>query len=213
LMPTHNGSEWMEFEEFDTAEPVHPKLPPNCFEMIARDFIAGGGGAQASLGAAACHVFEGRELVPFAIAWLERQELTSRIGFEVDEQHSRIPRIDERSLIELVREYETGQGFDCPGAYSGLHAEELHGEVANCGESQTLLGCDCGTRECWPLRCRITRKSKWVVWDEFRQPFRPERDYSGLGPFAFDAREYDEAIQDLSTVRNTSCGTSGPVPS
>jgi aminoglycoside 3-N-acetyltransferase len=213
LMPTHNGSEWMEFEEFDTAEPVHPKLPPNCFELIARDFIASGGGVQAPLGDATCHVFEGRELVPFAIAWLERQELTSKLGFDVDEQHFRIPRIDERSLLELVREYETAQGFDCPGAYSGLYTEELHEEVANCGESQTLLGCDCGTRECWPLTCRITRTSDWVVWDEFKQPFRPERDYSGLGPFAFDAREYDEAIQDLSIVRNTSCGTSSPVPS
>jgi aminoglycoside 3-N-acetyltransferase len=72
LMPGENGPEWIEFEEFDTAEPVHEKLPANCFEMIAGDYLAQGKGSEGVIGAAPSFLFDGPDLVRFGIEWLER---------------------------------------------------------------------------------------------------------------------------------------------
>ena len=72
LMPGLNGPEWVEFEEFDTSEPVHHSLPSNCFERIAADYLAKGGGSRGDIGAAASFLFDGQDLVKYGIEWLER---------------------------------------------------------------------------------------------------------------------------------------------
>lgn len=72
LMPGPSGPQWVQFEEFDTANPVHESLPENCFERIATDYLATGGGTRGTVGAATSHLFEGPGLVEFAIEWLER---------------------------------------------------------------------------------------------------------------------------------------------
>jgi aminoglycoside 3-N-acetyltransferase len=73
LMPGANGPEWIWFEEFDTANPVNDNLPSNCFEQIALDYLAAGRGAQGSVGAAPSYLFDGTDLVTFAVDWLERR--------------------------------------------------------------------------------------------------------------------------------------------
>lgn len=86
LMPSPGGPRWMEFEEFDTAEPVHASLPENCFERIARDFLAAqpplpaaaGAGPQAGpVAQAAAYLFPAPELVRFAVRWIEDISLTA----------------------------------------------------------------------------------------------------------------------------------------
>jgi aminoglycoside 3-N-acetyltransferase len=72
LMPGPNGPEWVTFEEFDTAEPVNHRLPDDCFERIARDYLAQGGGATGLVGTALATLMDGPDLVRFAIEWLER---------------------------------------------------------------------------------------------------------------------------------------------
>ncbi len=72
LMPAPEGSEWIDFEEFDTGDPVHESLPVNCFEQIALDFLAAGKGSRGPVGQAEAFLFNGRELVEFGIAWIER---------------------------------------------------------------------------------------------------------------------------------------------
>ncbi|HYP05503.1 MAG TPA: aminoglycoside 3-N-acetyltransferase [Bryobacteraceae bacterium] len=72
LMPGPNGPTWIDFEEFDTSEPVHDALPLNTFELIARDFLAAGQGREGAVGAATSYLFEAPDLVRFAIEWLER---------------------------------------------------------------------------------------------------------------------------------------------
>ena len=72
LMPGVSGPEWVHLEEFDTAEPVHDRLPSNCFERIAADYLARGRGSRAQVGAAASYLFDGADLVNFGIEWLER---------------------------------------------------------------------------------------------------------------------------------------------
>jgi aminoglycoside 3-N-acetyltransferase len=71
-MPGHNGPVWIEFEEFDTREPVCPYLPEDCFEQIARAALGSGCGTQGRVGAATAYVFEAPLLVRFAVDWLER---------------------------------------------------------------------------------------------------------------------------------------------
>lgn len=74
LMPGPRGPEWIDFEEFDTADPVHEKLPGNCFELIAADFLASGKGSQGRIAASeACFLFDGPDLVRFAVEWIERK--------------------------------------------------------------------------------------------------------------------------------------------
>ncbi|QOY85519.1 aminoglycoside 3-N-acetyltransferase [Paludibaculum fermentans] len=72
LMPGAEGPQWVEFEEFDTADPVHDLLPQNCFEQIATAYLAEGRGVQGRVGAADAYLFDGPELVEFGIQWLER---------------------------------------------------------------------------------------------------------------------------------------------
>lgn len=73
LMPGPEGPHWVDFEEFDTADPVHDSLPQNCFEQIALAYLAAGHGSQAAFGLAeASFLFHGPDLIRFAIDWLER---------------------------------------------------------------------------------------------------------------------------------------------
>lgn len=72
LMPGERGPGWVTFEEFDTTRPVQDGLPEDVFTRIATDYLASGRGASAPFGEATAFRFDGRELVDFGIAWLER---------------------------------------------------------------------------------------------------------------------------------------------
>jgi aminoglycoside 3-N-acetyltransferase len=72
LMPGGKGSEWVQFEEFDTRRPVHDRLPENCFERIAADYLAEGRAVEGIIGAARSFLFDARGLVAFGIRWIEQ---------------------------------------------------------------------------------------------------------------------------------------------
>lgn len=74
LMP---GPEWIAFEEFDTADPVHDALPSNCFEQIAEDYLRSGQGSTGQVGAATSYLLDGPSLVNFGIKWIERAVLST----------------------------------------------------------------------------------------------------------------------------------------
>lgn len=71
LMPGAAGPIWVDFEEFDTGDPVHAALPGNCFEQIAEAYLAAGHGHQGLVGCATSYLFDGPDLVRFGIRWLE----------------------------------------------------------------------------------------------------------------------------------------------
>jgi aminoglycoside 3-N-acetyltransferase len=71
-MPAPAGWQWIDFEEFDTGDPVNDLLPLNCFELIAQDYLAAGRGRAGLVGQAPSHLLDGSELVSFGIQWLER---------------------------------------------------------------------------------------------------------------------------------------------
>jgi aminoglycoside 3-N-acetyltransferase len=66
------GATWVDFEEFDTGDPVSARLPGNCFERIAQDYLTGGRGRVGPFGAGTAHLFDGAELVRFGVEWIER---------------------------------------------------------------------------------------------------------------------------------------------
>lgn len=74
-MPAPDGPTWVEFEEYDTAEPVHDALPSNCFELIALDYVSQRGTPQGLVGNAESFLFETQTLIPFAVHWLETAPL------------------------------------------------------------------------------------------------------------------------------------------
>ena len=108
-----------------------------------------------------------------------------------------VVRVNGVELVDLVERYEHSEGFKPAGAYAGLStnsSEFADFRVYRAGERYPLLGCDCGTAGCWPLMARIQADAEAVTWDSFGQPFRPQWDYSGFGPFVFDRAQYDEAL-------------------
>ena len=76
LMPGENGPEWVEFEEFDTTQPVSELLPENSFEQVAKAYLNAGLGKAGMVGAAKSYLFEAPELVRFAVEWLENSVRT-----------------------------------------------------------------------------------------------------------------------------------------
>jgi aminoglycoside 3-N-acetyltransferase len=62
---------WRRFEEFDTADPPDG-MPDDYFATIVEDFLATGKGRRGTVGAAPSVLVEAKEIVPFAVAWIER---------------------------------------------------------------------------------------------------------------------------------------------
>ncbi|RZS34410.1 hypothetical protein EV193_109201 [Herbihabitans rhizosphaerae] len=116
-----------------------------------------------------------------------------------------VPHVDSRPLTELIDAYEVGAKMDVAGdAYAGLvpaHFDfgpmEEHYLGAGMGPRVPLLGCTCGEWGCWPLMATVTAVGDTVTWDEFEQPHRTDRDYTGFGPFTFSRTDYDEALAVL----------------
>ncbi|MBY0373565.1 MAG: aminoglycoside 3-N-acetyltransferase [Bryobacteraceae bacterium] len=73
LMPTPAGPQWIEFEEFETGDPVHASLPENCIEVIAEAYLATGRGQRGPIAKAPSYLFDGADLVQFAVEWLEKR--------------------------------------------------------------------------------------------------------------------------------------------
>jgi aminoglycoside 3-N-acetyltransferase len=70
-IPTPNGPQWIDFEEFDTGDPVHDALPQNCFEQIAEEYLAQGHGRSGLVGQGPSYLFHSQHLVQFGTRWLE----------------------------------------------------------------------------------------------------------------------------------------------
>jgi hypothetical protein len=124
------------------------------------------------------------------------------------------PAVNGTPLTEMISAFEREQHFEPAGGYGSLIPQwfklgpldryysgdfEQESFFASTG-GVYLLGCGaCGEVGCWPLTARIRTNIDSVVWDSFRQPHRPERDYSRFGPFVFDADQYKEAVAVLCT--------------
>ena len=61
---------WRSFEEFDTSDPPDG-LADDYFATIVDEFLANGKGHRGSVGAASSVLVQAREIVPFAVNWIE----------------------------------------------------------------------------------------------------------------------------------------------
>jgi aminoglycoside 3-N-acetyltransferase len=64
-------TEWMSFEEFDTSNSPDG-LADDYFATIVEAFLASGKGKRGTVGAASSVLVEAKEIVPFAVKWIER---------------------------------------------------------------------------------------------------------------------------------------------
>jgi hypothetical protein len=122
-----------------------------------------------------------------------------------------MPVVDGTSLADCVSAYEIRKGYAPTGNYAGFFANGfgygplepyLLGQAAGDYWREIggiyLLACrHCGEVGCWPLIAKVTSESDFVTWNAFRQPHRPQRDYTGFGPFVFERRSYTDEIREL----------------
>ena len=122
-----------------------------------------------------------------------------------------VPVIDGTPLTELISTFEHEHGFQPENGYGGLIPQNYdYGPLDRylMGDFDPdshwlnlsgvwLVGCECGEVGCWPLQGRIRSDGQTVTWDSFKQPHRPDRDYSQFGPFSFVQDQYKAAVAVL----------------
>lgn len=64
-------AEWLEFEEFDTSDPVVHGLPEDYFATIVEEFLETGKGRRGRVGDADAVLVDAPAIVAFGVAWLE----------------------------------------------------------------------------------------------------------------------------------------------
>jgi hypothetical protein len=142
---------------------------------------------------------------------MDKKTIISFVIQPFEGAYSITPQLDGKSPVELVSSFERKMDFDIAGGYGGLIPTWFKygpldryfvGDFAPDGYFDKkkriyLLGCDCGEVGCWPLSAQVESKNDIVRWLNFRQDHRPERDYSGLGPFYFDSDQFQRALTSL----------------
>lgn len=125
--------------------------------------------------------------------------------------------VNSVSLARLAEDFElpryklesayAGLPTSCLGAASHHFLGDAEPYFLHDGRVQ-LLGCCCGEFACWPLACRMDVGPDVVTWSDFLQPFRVKDSaggywsYEGFGPFQFDRRQYDRALEALCHQRH-----------
>lgn len=119
-----------------------------------------------------------------------------------------VPYVDGRSLVDVVGRFESARGYSPAGAYGGLvPAFFRYGDAAHqwygrgrvpAGGRAWVLACDCHEAGCWPFEVAVAADATTVTWRDLTQPFRPEWDYSALGPFTFDRAQYNDAVRAVA---------------
>jgi hypothetical protein len=121
------------------------------------------------------------------------------------------PCVDGIPLDVLVEDFEKRQGKTMlpAGGYGGVvpatyrfrsFLDYFMGEEGVYGHppgTVYLLFCSCGEPGCWPLQARILICGDSVLWGDFKQPHRPDRDYRGFGPFEFEREEYEATVREV----------------
>ena len=139
--------------------------------------------------------------MPRQVAW--------RVENPADEWSDVAIHIDGVPLIDLVKRYEQARGYVPAGGYGWCPAGcTMPPSRHFLGESKwprangkvSLLLCECRCEGCWDFDARIVVTPGHIEWTDFEQVHRrPDSpaghwDYSGLGPFQFDRRQYEAAL-------------------
>lgn len=136
-----------------------------------------------------------------------------RVQYDIDNEPTMTCQvfINDRSLIDIVKQVElpmarVNDEEAIAGGYAPLTIEDLY-ESINISDGDdkakegVLLGCSCGSVECWPLYVKIEQSENLVIWHGFRNPHR-NWGYGKLGPFVFDKKQYKYALDHLEKMKD-----------
>ena len=133
---------------------------------------------------------------------------------EKDRRLSLLPVLNGVRLTKLVEDFDLQKGHQPAGGFAGLVHRSFDfglwdryfmGEVRSRIIERVgyyLLGCICGEVNCWPFTARIVKSGELIVWEGFRQPNRPDRDYSSFGPFRFEMDQYRQTLVKLVSINS-----------
>lgn len=110
-------------------------------------------------------------------------------------------------LAEYEHPFAESEGFaNIAGGYGFVDVFDFRDRTEYEDNSTVLLlGCgECSEATCWPMFANEFMTDDAVVWDNFRQPFRPNWNYSEFGPFTFNKMAFDKQLRDISDVGNDS---------
>ena len=79
--------------------------------------------------------------------------------------------------------------------YSSLHDDYLEYDYV------PIFGCGCGIVDCWPFEVAIDVGEKVVTWYGFNMYPRENWDYSKLGSFVFDKKQYFKEVDRLLDIK------------
>ena len=122
-----------------------------------------------------------------------------------------VPIMNGIRLTALIEEFERESQYEPAGGYAGIVPAHVNFDPldqyflatnpnSSFADRLWLLGCSCGEVGCWPLEARIAINEREIVWEHFKQPFRPERDYSPFGSFRFDHDQYQQSVMELASA-------------
>jgi hypothetical protein len=122
-----------------------------------------------------------------------------------------VPIVNGIRLTALVEEFERQHLYEPVGGYAGMVPTHFNfGPIDQYFlatsmappfvDKRWLLGCECGEVGCWPLEAHIVANQREFIWEGFKQPFRPERDYSSFGPFRFEHDQYRRSVIELASA-------------
>lgn len=77
---------------------------------------------------------------------------------------------------------------------SGHQSHHDNGKIA-------VLGCTCGEEGCSSFTARITISRDIVIWDAFEKHWNPTFDFSMLGPYVFDRKQYTDELRKYQPER------------
>ncbi len=124
-----------------------------------------------------------------------------------------LAHVDGIALSLLVSEFERKRGYTDPsGGYFGAGPQWsglayhptsidylLNNRVFARDENgySTLMDCPCGCFGCWPFQAIVSYRDGYVIWSDFRNEQRDDRDYRRFGAMRFDAGEYRLALDSF----------------
>lgn len=113
--------------------------------------------------------------------------------------------VNGRPLVAIAATFEAEHGWDPAGGYDWLPTDGLRSarsrllakvndEWSGDGRTVLLVCGGCGEEGCWPLLARVVADGNQILWHDFSQPHRPERDYSALR-FSLDRGAYEAEVE------------------
>lgn len=113
--------------------------------------------------------------------------------------------INKKHLLETIKNYEipfaNREGYEnLAGGYSYLHKYDFQRLFlnANLDEKVVLLGCPCGTYECWYLEAKLKFEEDSVTFCDFKN--RQRRDWIYDISFKFDKKQFESELANIKNL-------------